>query len=55
MLSLTPVPGSLREGLLNWMVEVKVSKHALLVSRLMLIIDLEVLACLLFLFMVMNS
>lgn len=44
----TPKPGSWKGGVLNLMVEVKVSKPSLLVSRLMLIMDLAVLAFLLF-------
>lgn len=42
------MPGSRKGGVLNLMVEVKVSKQSLLISRIRLIIDLEVLACLLF-------
>lgn len=39
---------------MNLMAEVRVSKQSLLISRLVLIIDLEVLACLLLFFMVMK-
>lgn len=51
----TPKPGSWKGGVLNVMVEVKVSKPSLLVSRLMLIIDLAVWAFLLFLFLYGNK
>lgn len=54
MISLTLVPGSRKGGVLNLMAEVRVSKQSLLISRLVLIIDLEVLACLLLFFMVMK-
>lgn len=50
MLSLTLMTGSRKGGVLNLTVEVKVSRQSLLISRIMLIIDLEVLACFFFFF-----